>query len=557
MRKNVAGQHVAGQMNSRTDGSPLTASVSVLVTIDNGTQTAGGGTTTHKGNGHWNYAPTQAETNGNHLAFTFTHATGVNQTVNVYTVSYDPHNTTTLGLTNLDAAVSSRMATYTQPTGFLAATFPTTVASTTNITAGTITTTTNLTNLPSIPTNWITAAGITAAALNGKGDWNIGKTGYSLTATTGLGNQTANITGNLSGSVGSVTGAVTVGTNSDKTGYSISGTKTTLDALNDITAASVWAVNGALGKTYGLMASENNAAQIIRVAQFQAGSTAQTLVLDTGASATDDFYNRTTVTIATGTGAGQNRLINDYVGSTRTAYLDRPLIGTPPASGDYFAIDSRGNSRSASDLRIGLAQAGAASTITLQADESASDDFYNRMFILIESGTGNGQARLIDDYVGTTKVATVARPWVVQPDNTSRYVILPFGSVKVSDIDADAVNAAALSADAVAELADAVWDEILSGHLGAGSTGAALNAAGGSGDPWSTVLPGAYGAGTAGNIIGNNINAPIATVDTVVDAIKAKTDQLTFTKANELDSNIQSVNDVTIVGNGSGTPFNV
>lgn len=36
------------------------------------------------------------------------------------------------------------------------------------------------------------------------------KTGYSLTATTGLGNQTANITGNLSGSVGSVTAGVTL-----------------------------------------------------------------------------------------------------------------------------------------------------------------------------------------------------------------------------------------------------------------------------------------------------------------------------------------------------------
>jgi hypothetical protein len=69
-------------------------------------------------------------------------------------------------------------------------------------------TATNLTNMPSIPTNWITAAGINAAALNGKGDWNVNKTGYTLTATTGLGNQTANITGNLSGSVGSVTGAV-------------------------------------------------------------------------------------------------------------------------------------------------------------------------------------------------------------------------------------------------------------------------------------------------------------------------------------------------------------
>lgn len=84
--------------------------------------------------------------------------------------------------TNIDATITSRMATYTQPTGFLAATFPTTVASTTNITAGTITTATNLTNLPAIPTNWLTAAGITngaltaakfaAGSLNGKGDWN-------------------------------------------------------------------------------------------------------------------------------------------------------------------------------------------------------------------------------------------------------------------------------------------------------------------------------------------------------------------------------------------------
>lgn len=39
--------------------------------------------------------------------------------------------------------------------------------------------------LPSIPANWITATGITAAALNGKGDWNIGKTGYTAAPTTG------------------------------------------------------------------------------------------------------------------------------------------------------------------------------------------------------------------------------------------------------------------------------------------------------------------------------------------------------------------------------------
>lgn len=53
---------------------------------------------------------------------------------------------TGLTASNLDTTISSRMATYSQPTGFLAATFPAgTIASTTNITGGTITTTTNLT----------------------------------------------------------------------------------------------------------------------------------------------------------------------------------------------------------------------------------------------------------------------------------------------------------------------------------------------------------------------------------------------------------------------------
>lgn len=171
-----------------------------------------------------------------------------------------------------------------------------------------------------IAANAITAAKIAAAALDGKGDWNIGKTGYSLTqafpanfadlsitVTTGLvdvtqaaadkvwgtatriltantnfndptaaviadavwdelraghviagsfGEGVASVQGNVTGSVGSVTGAVgsvtagvTVATNSDKTGYSISGTKTTLDALNDFdpTAALTegYAVDGA------------------------------------------------------------------------------------------------------------------------------------------------------------------------------------------------------------------------------------------------------------------------------------------------------------------------
>lgn len=142
-------------------------------------------------------------------------ATNIDVDQVVASVSGAVGSVTGLTASNLDTTVSSRMATYTQPTGFLTATFPSgTVASTTNITAGTITTTTNLTNLPAITANWLTAAGIAAGALNGKGDWNIGKTGYS-----------------------------------------ISGIKTTLDALNDIAATAVVS-GGAITTSAGIASAD-------------------------------------------------------------------------------------------------------------------------------------------------------------------------------------------------------------------------------------------------------------------------------------------------------------
>lgn len=55
--------------------------------------------------------------------------------IEIEIVAYNPFDAAALGLSRIDAAVSSRMATYTQPTGFLTATFPSgTIANTTNIT---------------------------------------------------------------------------------------------------------------------------------------------------------------------------------------------------------------------------------------------------------------------------------------------------------------------------------------------------------------------------------------------------------------------------------------
>lgn len=69
-----------------------------------------------------------------------------------------------------------------------------------------------------------------------------------------------------------------------------------------------------------------------------------------------------------------------------------------------------------------------------------------------------------------------------------------------------------------AAIADQVWEEAIADHSGTGgSTAEQLAAAGAAGDPWSTALPGAYGAGTAGNILGNNLDAPISDVPTAAE----------------------------------------
>lgn len=74
----------------------------------------------------------------------------------------------------------------------------------------------------------------------------------------------------------------------------------------------------------------------------------------------------------------------------------------------------------------GTAQAGGATTITLAAGASATDDAYNGLYVSLTGGTGSGQYALITDYVGATKVATVDATWTTNPDATTTYVVSAF-----------------------------------------------------------------------------------------------------------------------------------
>lgn len=82
------------------------------------------------------------------------------------------------------------------------------------------------------------------------------------------------------------------------------------------------------------------------------------------------------------------------------------------------------------------------------------------------------------------------------------YIDTEVGAIKAKTDLIPAAPAAVGDIPSAATIADAVWDEATSGHATAGSTGAALTAAGSSGDPWGTALPGSYGAGTAGALLG-------------------------------------------------------
>jgi len=85
------------------------------------------------------------------------------------------------------------------------------------------------------------------------------------------------------------------------------------------------------------------------------------------------------------------------------------------------------------DGRENTAQAGGASTITLDAGALATDDIYNGSSVIIQSGTGLGQERIISDYVGATKVATVSVAWATQPDSTSVFTVTSHVGQKIYD----------------------------------------------------------------------------------------------------------------------------
>jgi hypothetical protein len=202
-----------------------------------------------------------------------------------------------------------------------------------------------------------------------------------------------------------------------------------------------------------------------------------------------------------------------------------------PASGTF-------TSGSVTTVASGTAQTGTGTSITLQVSGSSTvTDLYKGNFVVISSGTGAGQSRVISAYNGGTLVATVSRAWTVNPDATSLYSVIAnphpamdsnlavvassvtgaVGSItgitfpsNFGTFSIDGNGKVVLTPGEHTAIAADVLNATASSYNTAGSIGNKINSAASAGDPWNTALPGSYASGTAGNILGNRLDAAIS-----------------------------------------------
>ncbi|AZE89384.1 neuraminidase-like domain-containing protein [Pseudomonas orientalis] len=195
-------------------------------------------------------------------------------------------------------------------------------------------------------------------------------------------------------------------------------------------------------------------------AQGQAvAGAASSLTLAANASSDNDRYSGMWVLLTAGTGVNQLREIAAYDCTTKIANITQQWSVTPDATTQYtisndpfqtlatapypFNLPANlplaeirsylGALKSSlpdiytallAPLNRGVAQAASTDTLVLDASASTVDNAYLTLTLQLVAGPGVGQVRQITGYVGASRLATVDRPWLTQPDAESQYVIV-------------------------------------------------------------------------------------------------------------------------------------
>lgn len=257
---------------------------------------------------------------------------------------------------------------------------------------------------------------------------------------------------------GSATGQVTVATNNDKTGYSLTQAFPTNFSSLAITAG------GAV--------------------------TAGTVSDKTGYSLTQTFPANFSSLAITAGGAVTVGTNNDKTGYS---------LATAPPTATAIATQVW------SEALPGTYTSGQAG-FKLNAAGSSADPWATA----IPGAYSAGSAGFI---IGNNLNATISSRMATftLPTNFSSLAISGTGAVTVGTNNDKTGYSLATAPPTASAIATQVWSEALPGTYTSGQAGFKLNAAGSAADPWSTALPGSYASGSAGFIIGNRLDANVST----------------------------------------------
>ena len=187
--------------------------------------------------------------------------------------------------------------------------------------------------------------------------------------------------------------------------------------------------------------------------------------------------------------------------------------------------------------------ASATTTTFVTGLTSSVDNFYNDSMLVFTDGALAGQVRAISDYIGATKTIVLEEALTSAPVNGVAFAIVSLHIHPVSQIQAGlATSATALSTTQ--------WTNTLATNLGTTNTTVATN----------------LNATVSSRSTQTSVDTIDDLLDTEIAAIKTKTDQLTFTTANKVDSTavldsatalkinrIEAVATGTVTGAGTST----
>jgi hypothetical protein len=244
------------------------------------------------------------------------------------------------------------------------------------------------------------------------------------------------------------------------------------------------------------------------------------------------------------TGAGATMPASGVIGtgtSTLTAAQAATAVWQDTTAGDLNVTSSIGKSLYTSGNAPGAASGLAIVGSNMGTASSVTGDVGGKV---LGGGAGTITGTGVRAVDGSGNAIMPAASYAAAPTAAQNRAEMDSNSTKLANLDAAitsrAAAATALSTatwtsgkaayldGAISGIPAAMWDVTLSGHLTSGTTGAALNAAGSAGDPWSTALS-TYGAGTAGKLVYDGFT-------TNVPAIKTKTDPMTYTATNFLQT---------------------